>query len=252
MPESLISASKSVAGKLGGEALIRKYGRVPVDESYRKKRWREWWNKTGQFRSQSILTPKSVLLPKKNAILAEFIGIAMGDGGISKNQVVISLNSEDDAEYALFVSKLMHKMFRIRPSIYPSKQQKVTDIVISRVRLVQYLHKLGLPVGNKIKQGLDMPTWVKRRRSYAIACVRGLVDTDGCIFTHRYLVKGKRYSYKKLSFTSASPQLLNTVYELFTAWGLHPRLGGSKDVRIDRIADIKKYLKLIGTHNPKH
>jgi len=38
------------------------------------------------------------------------------------------------------------------------------------------------------------------------------MDTDGCVFTHRYKSKGKWYSYKKLYFTSLSKPLLNSFF----------------------------------------
>jgi intein/homing endonuclease len=127
----------------------------------------------------------------------------------------------------------------------------VNDIVVSRKELVRYLHELGLPKGNKVKQQLDIPVWIKRNRKLAIACLRGLVDTDGSIFTHRYRAKDTWYAYKKLSFTSASEPLRESVYVLLQKFGFHPRMT-NKDVRLDRAEDMRRYFAYIGSHNPKH
>lgn len=78
------------------------------------------------------------------------------------------------------------------------------------------------------------------------------MDTDGCIFTHRYKVNGKFYNYKKLSFTSYSEPLRQSVFSILKENGFNPRLAQRKDVRLDSIGDVRKYFYLIGSHNPKY
>lgn len=239
------------ASRMGAAATIEKYGRIPHDEKRRKEQWDAWWESTGKFKKNTILESKSVYRPKQSAELAEFIGIMMGDGGLSKYQVMITLHHIDDLEYAGFVMTLIKKLFKLEAKIYHSPKNSVNDITVSRKQLVEYLHELGLPMGNKVKQQFDMPEWIKLNRNYSIACLRGLVDTDGCIFTHKYRVKGTWYAYKKLSFTSASQPLRHSVYDFLLQLEFHPRIAG-EDVRLDRIEDMRRYFKLIGSHNPKH
>lgn len=176
----------------------------------------------------------------------------MGDGSLSRYQAAISLHRTNDAAYADFVTKFCEKLFGFMPGHTDRPRISVLVITLSRIEIVRYLNKRGLPIGHKIRQKLDMPLWVRNRRPYAIACVRGLVDTDGCIFTHRYKAKGRWYAYKKLSFSSASPKLRHTVHDLLTEWGMHPRFAGEKDIRLESTADIERYFRLVGTHNPKH
>ncbi|HEY4500862.1 MAG TPA: LAGLIDADG family homing endonuclease [Candidatus Paceibacterota bacterium] len=239
------------ASKMGLAAVIKKYGGIPRNEKYREEQWRIWWETIGKFEKNIILKPKAVHRPRRSTELAEFVGIMMGDGGISKYQVAITLHHIDDLEYASFVASLIKKLFRVTPSIYHSPKYSVNDIVVSRKELVQYLHELGLPIGNKVKQQFDIPAWIKRDQKLAIACVRGLVDTDGSIFTHRYKVKDKWYAYKKLSFTSASEPLRKSVHSILQKFGFHSRKTGS-DVRLDSVKDMKQYFSVIGSHNPKH
>ncbi|MFA5942197.1 MAG: LAGLIDADG family homing endonuclease [Candidatus Paceibacterota bacterium] len=239
------------ASKMGMAAVIKKYGRIPQDEERRKESWQRWWNVEGKFKKNPIYEPRNVHKPKPSAELAEFVGIMMGDGGISTYQVIITLHHTDDLEYSVFVTKLIKKLFRVKPSVYHSEKESVNDIVVSRKELVRYLHELGLPIGNKVKQRFDIPEWIKCDRKFATACIRGLVDTDGSIFTHRYKVKSKWYAYKKLSFTSASEPLRQSVHTLLKELEFHPRIT-SKDVRLDSVADMARYLSDIGTHNPKH
>lgn len=239
------------ASRMGADATIKKYGRIPHDEKRRKERWRVWWETEGKFKKNRILESRAVHRPKRNTDLAEFIGIVMGDGGISNYQVVITLHHVDDLEYVSFVSSLIKKLFKMEPRIYHSLKNSVNDIAISRRELVLYLHNLGLPIGDKIKQRLDIPGWIKCDQELSVACLRGLIDTDGCIFTHRYRAKGTWYAYKKLSFTSASEPLRGSVHTLLLEFGFHPRMT-AKDVRLDRAKDMERYFNRIGSHNPKH
>lgn len=239
------------ASRMGAAATIKKYGRIPHDEKYRKEQWNVWWESTGKFKKNPIFETKAIHKPKRSAELAEFIGIMMGDGGISKYQAIVTLHHIDDLEYAAFVANLITKLFKVTPSIRHVLKNSVNNIIVSRKELVEYLHELGLPIGNKVKQKFDIPEWIKQDQRFSIACLRGLVDTDGCIFTHRYRVKDTQYAYKKLSFTSASEPLRQSVRALLQKLEFHPRIAGD-DVRLDRIEDMKRYFSIIGSHNPKH
>jgi len=240
------------AGKLGYAAVLKKYGEIPKNEPVRRKAWEHWWSTEGKNLPNPILCAKSIIQAPKSTELAECFGILMGDGGVSKYQVTVSLNHITDRNYAGFVAYLMHRLFGVRPMVYHYPNNGVLEVTISRIQLVTYLHALGLPIGNKIRQGLDIPEWIKQDKAFLIACIRGLIDTDGCIFTHRYKVKNKWYTYKKLSFTSASKPLLTSVYETFVTLDMHPRIGSAKDVRLDRKSDVDRYFSLISTNNPKH
>ena len=196
---------------------------------------------------------KQILRPIQNEELAEFVGIMMGDGGMSKYQATITLHHLDDSQYSEFVVTLIQRLFGYTPSIYHKPKKSVLDIVMSRIEIVDFLNTLGLPIGNKISQCLDVPDWIRQNSTFAIACIRGLIDTDGSIFTHTYKSKGKNYSYKKLSFTSASESLVHTVYFLLSGLGFHPRISrNGKDVRLESISDVKRYFEIIGSDNPKH
>ena len=240
--------------KVGGLAVYKKYGRIGGDPEYRKKKWYEWWEKKGKHKHHPIINVCiPIKKPKRSEGLAEFVGIVLGDGGISQRQVTITLHYKDDKEYSKFVVNLIKRLFDVPVGIYFRKKDSVVNYIVSRSELVRFcIEKLGLKRGNKIKQQVDIPDWIKKNKVYCIACVRGLVDTDGCIFTHRYKVNGKWYAYKKLSFTSFSEPLRNSVFNILKDNGLNPRLAQGRDVRLDSIGNMQKYFKIFNSHNPKH
>lgn len=236
----------------GGLAVFKKYGRIGGDPEYRRKKWYEWWEKKGRFTNSPIFRRKPIKKPGKNTDLAEFIGIMLGDGGITSKQVHITLHNRDDKEYIKFVCQIIKKLFNRTPNVNKHSCPLVSRIVVSSMDLIDYLIGLGLKRGNKIKQQIDIPGWIKRDKQYAIACLRGLMDTDGCIFTHNYKVNSKWYSYKKLTFASHSQSLRQSLFNILKNNGLSPRFAQEKDVRLDSIEDMRRYFKIFNSHNSKH
>jgi intein/homing endonuclease len=103
------------------------------------------------------------------------------------------------------------------------------------------------------KEKLDIPLWIKRKKQYWIACLRGIFDTDGCVIQHRYRAKRNWYIYPKLSFTSASPKLIKSIVELLTRLGMHARVTrNGREVRVESLSDVKRYFAVVKTNNPKH
>src|SRR3989338_6343513 len=67
-------------------------------------------HKTGLFPTIALTVTKDKMK------LAEFIGIVLGDGGVSSNQITISLHRKDDKEYTKYVDELIYYLFGFRPS----------------------------------------------------------------------------------------------------------------------------------------
>jgi DNA-binding XRE family transcriptional regulator len=246
-------AHTSGAGRLGGQAIIAKYGVVGGDQAQRKAAWQRWWKEQGQYLPSKILHKrKTINHPRPSNKLAEFFGILMGDGGISARQVVVTLHSETDRAFAQYYRRLAYQLFGVRPQLVKLKHAKAVHLVISRTDLVEWLHERGLPIGHKIKHGLDVPTWIKNNPRYSRFCLRGLIDTDGSVFAHQYRSGGKRYSYKKLDFCSLSTPLLRSAYTIFQANGMKPCVSRGKKLRLESQADMARYFRVIGSSNPKH
>lgn len=257
LPKNLTTKDRywytSIGASAGGIAVWKKYRKIGGDPEYRKRKWHEWWEKEGKYKTNFITFAKPINKPNYSEELAEFTGIILGDGGINPRQIIITLHYKDDKKYGKFVVNLIKKIFNVPVGTCYRKKSSVINYVISRIELVRFCtEKLGLKQGNKVKQQIDIPQWIKQNKQYAIACVRGLVDTDGCIFNHKYKVKKKWYSYKKLSFTSYSKPLRESVSNILKNNGLGPRLAQNRDVRIDSIKDMKKYFRIFNSNNPKH
>ena len=194
---------------------------------------------------------KHVILPKDSQMLAEFFGIMMGDGGINNLwQITITLNAVGDAKYARYVVNLCKELFGILPVIRRRCGSKTLVISLASTSVVDFLVYKGLPRGDKIKNGLKIPEWILQKRSYQISCLRGLIDTDGCIFVHKHKVFGNLYKNIGLSFRNYSPNLIFVLAALLEKFGIIAHISGrGHDVSIYQVEAVKKYLKIVGTSN---
>lgn len=186
--------------------------------------------------------------------MAEFVGIILGDGGITVGQCTITLAREADKDYIPVVSDLGLKLFGEKPKIYKRKRCKADDLCYNGINFVEYLTTVGIKIGNKVKQQVDVPEWIKNNREYSLRCVRGLMDTDGGIATHRYKVGNKVYEYKKLNFTNHSVPLVMFVKEVFEYLGFSPKLAGklgNNRLWLYNYNETKEYLRIIGSSNSR-
>jgi len=194
---------------------------------------------------------KHVRLPQDSKNLAEFFGIMLGDGGINNPwQATITVNAIKDARYARFVSGLCRRLFGISAVIRKRKNRNALVIVLTSTDVVDFLVSKGLCRGNKLKNGIRIPDWILANRDYKKACVRGLVDTDGCVFVHKHSVRGKMYRNVGLTFTSYSTEFLYQVAGIFEEFGILPHISGSgRHIFIYRTDAVAKYLKIFGSSN---
>ncbi len=196
---------------------------------------------------------KSIKIPRTSSDLAEFIGIILGDGGITSNQLVVTFNRETDRQHSIYIQRLIKELFGISSSIvHPGYyEDKADNIVVSSRNLIEFLLKKNLSIGNKVRNQADIPAWIKDERDYKIACVRGLMDTDGSFYSYKHKVNGKTYDDFAICFTNHSIPLLNSVYSILEELKLKPSRAKWR-IYLYRKKDIAAYVDNVGSSNPKH
>lgn len=193
--------------------------------------------------------------PQFSDKLAELVGIILGDGSITKNQVTITLNKKNDQEYARFTAGLFKELFSYQPSVGEYPKDNTLYVRLSGINLIEYLEKIGLKKGDKIRNQVDFPDWVKDKLEFRQACVRGLFDTDGGLYFHRHWSKGIRYRNLGFCFTSYSKPLVMSFFMALKESGFNCKLKeGVKGGRvfIYELKEIKRYFLEIGSNNPKN
>lgn len=239
------------AAKTAGRLVWQRYGAIG-DPVKRKQRWVEWWQTKGRFQHNNYFVFKNISFPKKTEDLAEFSGIIMGDGSITKRQVAVTVHYKDDRAYSLFIKTLMQQLFNVIPSWTIRVKRSTIFVVISRTQLVKFCQSIGLVVGNKVKQQIDIPDWIMENTSFQKACMRGLMDTDGCIFNECHTINKKKYCYPRLSFVSMSAPLRESVMRILTKLDFSPKMRNNRSVQLEYKCEIIRYFETIRSHNPKH
>lgn len=165
------------AGHLGGIKRFELYGLLGTKESRSKGGINSWVKR----KSNPLLWNKytiPIIKPEESTDLAEFIGIMLGDGGLTHFQCCIYLNSETDQEFAYYVRTLVNKLFGITPKIYVHKKHKVWRVSVSGVNLIEYLRFKGLSIGDKVRLQVGVPEWVCSQSDYVKVCMLRYVLED--------------------------------------------------------------------------
>lgn len=233
------------------ELLPSNWGLIKGGKASLEKQGGKFWTLEGS-RKGGKNSANEFINPNYSEDLAEFIGIMLGDGGISRTQISITLGNSTDHEYVPYVIQLIKKLFRVTGRISYPPNKDVVRIRVSGVNLTKNLKKLGLVEGDKIKQNIDIPLWVQESEEYIKACIRGLIDTDGCV--HRKVRRekgGREYRSIGITFCSASKPLRISVIKLFAQLGFKAAISG-RTIYLCGKEQVKRYLKEIRFSNPKH
>jgi plasmid maintenance system antidote protein VapI len=241
--------NRSQIGRKGGIAYKEKYG----NPGTRKGRQKGGFKTLAILRKEGSIPPIVMFRrPAFSSNLAEFIGIMLGDGSLGRLQMSITLNSIKDLDYSYYVVRLCNSLFGHEPKVRKRNNANALEIYYNGANLTRILTKLGLVQGNKVKNQVDVPNWIKLNDRYKIRCLRGLMDTDGGIFIHKYTVNGKTYSYPKAAFSNHSIPLLMFVYTTLKGLEFHPKIHKNmvnKNVWLYNSHEINKYLTVVGSSN---
>ncbi|MBI2656621.1 hypothetical protein HYX03_02695 [Candidatus Woesearchaeota archaeon] len=191
------------------------------------------------------LNPIEVKFTGVNENFAEFIGIMLGDGNIYKNSVRIMMDKRE-IPYREYIKNLGHHLFKLNFNEYDAKATNQFRLYKDSKNLTELLLSYGLKRGNKIKNQVGVPDWILKNEMYSTRCIRGLVDTDGCVFWN------KRDKRMYITFSNSSPKLLRDFKSITCKMGLKFANSGPNHVCLYRRGEIERYIKRIGFSNRKH
>lgn len=135
------------------------------------------------------------------------VGIMLGDGGLYRPPttdgyvIQVSINRIDEKPYVDHVKTLIKDIFNRNPSEYPKKSDKSISIRLHSKKCVNYFESLGLKTGDKVKNQVNVPIWIKENKEFSKFCLKGLFDTDGSIYVHPH--KSIYLSFRNASFPLA-------------------------------------------------
>jgi intein/homing endonuclease len=180
---------------------------------------------------------------------SEMLGILFGDGSMSKNhnsvQISIAGHKFDDSEYLINrVRPMFAELFETNLKVLLKKDENTMMLYAYSKEIALVLHEWGMPFGRK-KLSLLTPAVSLDE----VAFVRGLFDTDGCVYR-------KYGQYLQIQIKFASLSLLAYERECLVRLGFHPTSITSDDTKfrffLSRQAEVDHFFGVVGPKNPKH
>ncbi len=200
---------------------------------------------------------KSINLPF-NAELAEIIGVMLGDGSLYKEKhrnryhTTICFNKAEN-KYLNYIKTIFEEYLKY-------KFYKINGVDENFLRNASYqvgshLIKAGLISGNKIDNKVKIPDWILHNNFYLKRVIRGLFDTDGCVY--------KKYDkYAQITFKFGCWDTTNSVRKAIIALNYSPtkiEKGFNKLHKKDfyklylcKQREIDQFFREIEPKNPKH
>ena len=179
---------------------------------------------------------------------AYVVGIALGDGNLSNpNGRATRLRISCDTKYPKLIKKISSALTRLLPQNRVTTVNRPGNCLDISVYSNHLEPLLGWTAGGgaKHKQDVGVPSWVQKRRKFIIPCLRGLIETDGAIYTDR--------GYPMVSFSTIIPRLARQVHAMISELGFQPKtykvvqhppaLSFKYQVRLS--CDVVRFLRLV-------
>lgn len=182
--------------------------------------------------------PDDLTILTKRPETAELIGIVLGDGHLTENfhHCLCITFCEDEEQLISRTETLCQSTIGMPPKKYELKDSRAIQLKVHSKELVKRLTELGLQTGDKVENQVEIPSWIKDKEEYQKRCLRGLVDTDGCIYTQ------SRDNRTIIRFNNQSKPLLAGFKEMCRNLNIKPSNGGEHGVQVASQEEVREFI----------
>ena len=197
-----------------------------------------------------------------NENLCEFLGALIGDGfignyGDRNQQYIIQMTGDKrlDAEYFNYLTQIIKENLNPKHiSLRKPKGNTLRLTIYSKDIYKFFRNRFDFPSGRK--DAITIPNEILNNEKYLRKTIRGIFDTDGCVFWD----KRKRYKnpYPRITLETKSKALNNQLAAYLSGYfkirnAKRKRvLGTTYLIEIYGQLQFKKWLELIGFSNKRH
>ena len=174
---------------------------------------------SAHFKSQTMGYFRSTIQNDNKLLQSYVIGLAIGDGNLSNpNGRATRLRITCDKKYPLLAKRIAESL----QSLFPQNKVSVVDRKENCLDISVYSNHLEKLLGWKSGQGskflqkVSVPLWIKEDKEYKINCLRGLIETDGSIYSDR--------GYQTIMFSTVIPELANDVFGIINSLKFQPKI----------------------------
>ncbi|MFA4855419.1 MAG: LAGLIDADG family homing endonuclease [archaeon] len=197
--------------------------------------------------------------------LCEFVGAVIGDGcidryltkdGKSKYHVNITGDAELDKDYlSVHLPLIVQNIFNADSGFYFRKDCRCIVLNIYNELLFSTLTKrFGFVPGNKTFTVSIPEEIIEAGGDFLFAAIRGIFDTDGCIFLDKRKIYKKPYPRITLQIVS-KPLFLQLKKALEKHFSLYTHYSPKREcysLEIYGFRQLEKWMRLIGFSNQRH
>ncbi|MFT4892910.1 MAG: hypothetical protein ACI8Z7_000699 [Candidatus Nanohaloarchaea archaeon] len=200
----------------------------------------------------------------EDPMLAEFVGILLGDGMIGKYEcdrgdgtysiqhcVKITLSSEETG-YQDYIEDMFSDLFGVKPSCGKRKNENSYDIRCFQKELFEFLvEEVGLKKSPKWEKA-EIPNVFLSQENLAKRVLRGYFDTDGSVV----LTDNNGVLYPRLEMKICPSPMQDQFIEILDSLGF--RFGayeigkGKIRIQMNGKTQLAKFENEVGINNPKH
>jgi len=206
---------------------------LKLQKEWNFSKWQRKWRKQKKNQYRKFIRDKN---------LAELIGMVLGDGNLYRHerteQLRIVCNSNDNG-FVQHIVNLIKKIFSKNPTVFKRKRQNAINITLYQCKISE---RLDLPAGDKIKNNVGVPLWIKANKKFSIYCLKGLFETDGC-----FVVDKDNYT-QIIEFKNNCRRLREDVYSMLSKLDYHPQFGKNY-IRLARREEVLNFKELINFRN---
>ena len=188
--------------------------------------------------------------------LCEFVGAFIGDGFLGGMKTVgISGNSELDKEYLDFQMKNINLLFGLEGKIFKRTDSKSMELRFNSKRFCEFMiDRFGFPKGVKTYTVKIPEEILNSKEQFVFAAIRGIFDTDGCVFLDRRKIYKKPYPRISLQIVSKNlaEQLFIALSRNFVVYKGFNASRQSHCIEVYGIQQLRKWLELIGFSNERN
>ena len=243
--------AKNWGAAKGGRVLFEKY-----PEEFKKRRenglkkLKELGIAGGKIKSE---IDKNIPLSEE---LCEFVGAFIGDGFLGGMKTVgISGNSDLDKEYLGFQMKNINLLFGLEGKIFKRTNSKSVELRFNSKRFCEFMiDRFGFPKGVKTYTVKIPEEILNSEEKFVFAAIRGIFDTDGCVFLDRRKIYKKPYPRISLQIVSKNlaEQLFVVLSRTFSVYKGFNASRQSHYIEVYGIEQLQKWMRLIGFSNERN
>lgn len=197
--------------------------------------------------------------------LCELVGAFIGDGctdsyvtkhGKSKYHLSIIGDSTLDREYHLGkLSAIVKDLFGVVTKAYFRNDKNAMQLNIYSKRVFRlFTERFGFPIGVKTYTVKIPEEILNSEERLIFATIRGIFDTDGCVFFDKRSPYKKPYPRIALQIVSGPLflQLKSVLSNHFFLYTHHSQKRGTYTLEVYGHEQLSKWMKLIGFSNKRH